>query len=207
MAKYKAAHARHNWFTTNEGAKNLHTKLKNWARYNGKLNTKLTPHDNLYTEIPERIELLAKFYVIDTSTQHWERELLLVLAHRHVPGFQFRHFKSRKVDNISWIEIVDRKRDEFEMSTGVRPSAAKTIDALASTKEWRDSPDTMTVSRLKRIYSGKTEHERKADREYRMRHAARLHPESTATNPVPSLPKDDWACIYANILRSRKSAN
>lgn len=135
--------------------------------YTGELGSPLKSGDDYVAAIDRRIALLCEFYDIYQSDKLWERQLLVALLHHHVPGFQLPAPAGRPstVDHHWIIENIDLVKDALEAEDGHRPSTDAAITYILENLEPGSDFDGKSHGTLMRIYSGRSETEKRFERE------------------------------------------
>lgn len=127
---------------------------KRWPKYIGVLKTPLRPGDDLTVQVPDKLAALCRLHGIDPDGPLWERELLVTLSLRNVPGFGFRSPTRARVDNDWIIASVEFTKDVLEGKDkdGVRPSDDA---AVANMIEELDKPGMENENQFLRDMLGK----------------------------------------------------
>lgn len=136
-------------------------------RYTGELGSPLKSGDDYVAAIDRRIALLCEFYGIDKSDKLWERHLLVALLHHHVQGFQLHAPAGRpsEVDHHWIIENIDLVKDALEAEDGRRPTNDAAIAHILENLEPGSDFDGKSHGTLMRIYSGRSETDKRFERE------------------------------------------
>lgn len=146
-------------------SKNVQKKVPTtWPKYEGLLGKELALHDSFADEIPKRLALICQLYSIDQRDMFWERQLMMALLLRHVPGFQVQLPAATSYDILLFIDRVDWIKGQHFKKTGKKLNDKIAVYEAANTMVDDEDPESVNPfagknpSTLLRIYTGAKEH-------------------------------------------------
>ena len=134
-----------------------------WPKYTRSLKTPPVYDGNIVLEVEERIKALCALYRINDDDPSWERQLLITLLHRHVPGFRLKSYKRKSVDNPFICEAVDSVKANEAKKTGHPISTDAAVAMIVEELQPGDPFYGMTHARMMRIYAEREKHFQEAN--------------------------------------------
>jgi hypothetical protein len=169
--------------------------------YRHDLKSELPMDGNIVDEVSRRLGQLCRLHGIDEAAEDWERQLLMTILHRHVPGFQFRAKRRKAIDAAFLIETIEGLKSHHESLTGQRPSTDAVVQEIAEADPSENPFAGMSHSRMMRIYSGRTDELKsiELDAQNSVRHLVSMYLAHGTIDAAPT----SHAALLVNILRRR----